>query len=44
VLRKFVQRLRHIELRQSGYAFPTLIGAKVAAPHRPAISYAGDGA
>lgn len=27
-----------------GYAFPTIIGAKVAAPHRPAISYAGDGA
>jgi sulfoacetaldehyde acetyltransferase len=27
-----------------GYAFPTMIGAKVAAPHRPAISYAGDGA
>ncbi len=27
-----------------GYALPTMIGAKVAAPHRPAISYAGDGA
>ena len=27
-----------------GYAFPTMIGAKVAAPDRPAISYAGDGA
>ena len=27
-----------------GYAFPTMIGAKVVAPHRPAISYAGDGA
>ena len=27
-----------------GYAFPTIIGAKKAAPHRPAISYAGDGA
>ncbi|MEZ9544861.1 MULTISPECIES: sulfoacetaldehyde acetyltransferase [Vibrio] len=27
-----------------GYAFPTIIGAKAAAPHRPAISYAGDGA
>ncbi|MDO5101992.1 MAG: sulfoacetaldehyde acetyltransferase [Lautropia sp.] len=27
-----------------GYAFPTIIGAKVAAPDRPAISYAGDGA
>jgi len=27
-----------------GYAFPTMIGAKKAAPHRPAISYAGDGA
>lgn len=27
-----------------GYAFPTIIGAKVAAPHRPAIAYAGDGA
>jgi sulfoacetaldehyde acetyltransferase len=26
-----------------GYAFPTIIGAKVAAPHRPAV-YAGDGA
>ena len=25
-----------------GYAFPTIIGAKVAAPHRPAVSYAGD--
>jgi sulfoacetaldehyde acetyltransferase len=27
-----------------GYAFPTIIGAKVAARDRPAISYAGDGA
>ncbi|MBF4554533.1 MAG: sulfoacetaldehyde acetyltransferase [Pseudomonadales bacterium] len=27
-----------------GYALPTIIGAKVAAPHRTAISYAGDGA
>ncbi|MDO4636903.1 MAG: sulfoacetaldehyde acetyltransferase [Lautropia sp.] len=27
-----------------GYAFPTIIGAKVASPERPAISYAGDGA
>ena len=27
-----------------GYAFPTVIGAKLAAPQRPAISYAGDGA
>jgi sulfoacetaldehyde acetyltransferase len=27
-----------------GYALPTMIGAKVAAPDRPAISYAGDGA
>jgi len=27
-----------------GYALPTVIGAKVAAPERPAISYAGDGA
>ncbi|HED14360.1 MAG TPA: sulfoacetaldehyde acetyltransferase [Gammaproteobacteria bacterium] len=27
-----------------GYAYPTIIGAKVAAPDRPAISYAGDGA
>ena len=27
-----------------GYAFPTIIGAKKAAPHRPAVSYAGDGA
>ena len=27
-----------------GYAFPTIIGAKVAQPERPAISYAGDGA
>ena len=27
-----------------GYAFPTIIGAKSAAPDRPAISYAGDGA
>ena len=27
-----------------GYALPTVIGAKVAAPERPAIAYAGDGA
>jgi sulfoacetaldehyde acetyltransferase len=27
-----------------GYALPTVIGAKVAAPQRPAIAYAGDGA
>jgi sulfoacetaldehyde acetyltransferase len=27
-----------------GYALPTIIGAKVAAPQRPAIAYAGDGA
>jgi len=27
-----------------GYALPTMIGAKVAQPDRPAISYAGDGA
>ena len=27
-----------------GYAFPTIIGAKLAAPDRPAVSYAGDGA
>ncbi|QEM83946.1 sulfoacetaldehyde acetyltransferase [Halomonas binhaiensis] len=27
-----------------GYALPTIIGAKAAAPHRPAIAYAGDGA
>jgi sulfoacetaldehyde acetyltransferase len=27
-----------------GYALPTMIGAKVAAPHRPAVAYAGDGA
>ena len=27
-----------------GYAFPTIIGAKAAAPDRPAVSYAGDGA
>ncbi|MFT7609578.1 MAG: sulfoacetaldehyde acetyltransferase [Candidatus Aldehydirespiratoraceae bacterium] len=27
-----------------GYALPTMIGAKAAAPERPAISYAGDGA
>jgi sulfoacetaldehyde acetyltransferase len=27
-----------------GYAFPTIIGAKVAAPDRPAVSYVGDGA
>jgi sulfoacetaldehyde acetyltransferase len=27
-----------------GYAFPTIIGAKVAEPKRPAIAYVGDGA
>ena len=27
-----------------GYAFPTIIGAKVAQPQRPAIAYVGDGA
>jgi len=27
-----------------GYALPTMIGAKLAAPHRPAVAYAGDGA
>jgi sulfoacetaldehyde acetyltransferase len=27
-----------------GYAFPTIIGAKVAAPDRPALAYVGDGA
>lgn len=27
-----------------GYALPTVIGAKAAAPERPAIAYAGDGA
>ena len=27
-----------------GYALPTMIGAKVACPERPAIAYAGDGA
>ena len=27
-----------------GYALPTIIGAKTAAPDRPAVSYAGDGA
>jgi sulfoacetaldehyde acetyltransferase len=27
-----------------GYALPTIIGAKVARPDRPAVSYAGDGA
>ena len=27
-----------------GYALPTMIGAKVAAPGRPAVAYAGDGA
>ena len=27
-----------------GYAFPTVIGAKVAEPDRPAIAYVGDGA
>jgi sulfoacetaldehyde acetyltransferase len=27
-----------------GYALPTMMGAKVASPERPAVSYAGDGA
>ncbi len=27
-----------------GYALPTMIGAKVASPDRPAVAYAGDGA
>ncbi len=27
-----------------GYAFPTIIGTKVAAPGRPAVAYVGDGA
>src|SRR5207253_5040238 len=27
-----------------GYAFPTIIGAKLAAPDRPGIAYVGDGA
>ena len=27
-----------------GYALPTIIGAKVAAPERPAVAYVGDGA
>jgi sulfoacetaldehyde acetyltransferase len=27
-----------------GYALPTVIGAKLAAPHRPAVAYSGDGA
>ena len=27
-----------------GYAFPTMIGCKLAAPERPAIAYVGDGA
>jgi sulfoacetaldehyde acetyltransferase len=27
-----------------GYAFPTIVGAKVAVPDRPAIAYVGDGA
>jgi sulfoacetaldehyde acetyltransferase len=27
-----------------GYAFPAIIGAKVAAPDRPAVAYVGDGA
>jgi sulfoacetaldehyde acetyltransferase len=27
-----------------GYAFPAVIGAKVAAPDRPAVAYVGDGA
>ena len=27
-----------------GYAFPAAMGAKMAAPHRPAVAYVGDGA
>lgn len=27
-----------------GYALPTIMGAKIASPERPAVSYAGDGA
>ena len=27
-----------------GYAFPTIVGAKVASPDRPALAYVGDGA
>ncbi|MDZ7747663.1 MAG: sulfoacetaldehyde acetyltransferase [Halofilum sp. (in: g-proteobacteria)] len=27
-----------------GYAFPTILGAKVGAPERPAVAYVGDGA
>jgi len=27
-----------------GYAFPTIVGAKVGAPDRPAVAYVGDGA
>ncbi|MGH8800398.1 MAG: thiamine pyrophosphate-dependent enzyme, partial [Casimicrobiaceae bacterium] len=27
-----------------GYAFPTIVGAKAAAPSRPAVAYVGDGA
>ncbi len=27
-----------------GYAFPTIVGAKAAAPDRPAVAYVGDGA
>ena len=27
-----------------GYAFPSIVGAKVAAPERPALAYVGDGA
>jgi sulfoacetaldehyde acetyltransferase len=27
-----------------GYAFPTIVGAKLAAPNRPAVAYVGDGA
>ena len=33
-----------ISFGNCGYAFPTIIGAKVAAPDRPAIAYVGDGA
>src|SRR5262249_17454302 len=33
-----------MSLGNCGYAFPTIIGAKAAAPDRPAIAYVGDGA
>ena len=43
-LRQAAQLFAAMSWGNCGYAFPTIIGAKVAAPHRPAISYAGDGA